>query len=234
MTERFATALSDEVDQMASGAVLPRAPSILRDARRRHRTRMIVTATLAAAATGVAAVAIPALIDRPDQVEQFADGSTAPATPDEQTLHDAFAALSPSLELASITAVQPASLAAGQFGDQDRGQSAGVTGESVDKTVSVTWVVLTPALTAQEADRIARDAAGPRGGAAVSPVVTGAAQDGAVRSLVYRLDDGSFVRIFAWSDNGGLAYLTTGAGATTSDARLAELEATVRLLIGTA
>ncbi len=48
MTERLATALSDEVAQMAAGAVLPPAPSILRDARRRRRTRMIVTAALAA------------------------------------------------------------------------------------------------------------------------------------------------------------------------------------------
>jgi hypothetical protein len=180
-----------------------------------------VPVALAVAAAGVAAVAVPALIDRPDQVEQFADGSTAPAMPDEQRLRDAFAALS--RWHGSRAVRRPGS-----------GQSAGVTGESADKTVSVTWVVLTPALTAQEADRIARDAAGPRGPAAVSPVVTGAAQDGAVGSLVYRLDDGSFVRIFAWSENGGLAYLTTGAGATTSDARLAELEATVRLLIGTA
>jgi hypothetical protein len=230
MSDRLGTLLREQVASMSAPAVMPPAHSITGVARRRRRSRAAAPVVLAAAAAVVAAVGVPAALDRPDRLAEFATPGGTAAQPDEQRLRQAFADLPPDMQITLVMPVQPSSLAAGEFGDVPREQSAGVIGETADKTMSVTWVVLTPALTPQEGERRAREAFGPPGTEALTKVRTGAPQR-PIRSVVYRVGDGSFVAISAWSQDGGFVSLTNGRGATITDTSLADLEDRTRRLL---
>lgn len=124
--------------------------------------------------------------------------------------------------------------AAGEFGSVPRSLVAGLNATSDDAQLSVSWVVVAPALTDREADLLARSVFAADGEAA-RPVATGVDSDvdagSRIGSVAYRFVDGEFVVIWAWSDDGGVVTLTSGRGVSTTDEQVAELERASRALL---
>jgi hypothetical protein len=126
-------------------------------------------------------------------------------TPEEQRLRDAFAGVSPPVTFGPVQVTEAARQAAGSLGSRPRQQAAGLTAVSDDETTSVSWTVVTPALEDEEVRAIAGTIQGGKGTEQGAPVLTGASQGPAVRSVAYRFDRGTFLVIWAWSEDGGVA-----------------------------
>ena len=226
-TSDLATALAAQRAAYRPEYIPPFAQLVARKRRHdRHRYGAAGAALTVAVASG--AVVLPGLFDKPDTAfTSVGEGAQAPE-PDKQRLREAFGSLTPPVTFGSVEVLKAG--AAG-LGDQPRQQAQGLTATTSNRQVSVSWSVLTPALSDAEARAIAGSASGRAGVEHGAPVITGADQTGSVRSVAYRFDGGSLIRIWAWSTDGGVATVTSGAGATTTDEQIAALEQAARTIL---
>lgn len=226
-TSDLAGALAEQRAAYRPEHVPPFSVLVARKRRHDRRRYAAVGAALSVAVAG-AALALPDLLNQPDTARSQVGTGTQAAAPEEQRLREPFSVLTPPVTFGSIDVLKagPAGL-----GDQPRDQAQGLTATSTDAQVSVSWTVLTPALTDTEAVAIAGSVEGGNGVEQGRPLATGADQTGPIRSVAYRFDGGSFIRIWAWSTDGGVATVTSGAGATTTDEQVAALEQAARDLL---
>lgn len=194
------------------------------DRRKRAAAGGVLTLVVAAGL-----VMAPPLLDRQDAVSNRVAGGSEAARPDEQRLRNAFSG-SPT-ETVFFATVTPMKAGAYVLGDRPRQQAEGVLGETADRTVSVSWTVLTPALTEADVLALAGTTTGSRGTEQGQPVASTADQNGAVRSVAHRFGDGSFLTIWAWSTDGGVMTLTCGRGATTTNDQVRAWESAMRDLL---
>jgi hypothetical protein len=227
-TPELAAALAAQRAAFRPDAVPPFSGVIGRRRRRDRRRHIALAGGLALVVATGALAAGPVALDRDEPTrDRVARPATAPQ-PDRQRLQTAFAFLVWSLTVTDI----PAMREAGPIGELPRTHGAGLLAQSADATFSLSWVVLTPAMT--EAGVIAL--AGSTGeGVTLEqgvPVAGATQQEGAVRSAAYRFAaEGSLVRILAWSTDGGFVSLTSGRGATTTDAQVTAWAAAARSLL---
>jgi hypothetical protein len=194
---------------------LPPFHALLERKRRRDRRRHVAVAAAAAVAAitsaGVSAVASD--FRGTDAVEGVVAAGGEAASPDKERLVAALGALTPPV---SLTAVKDMAAGNAGIGDRPHELRRGVIGQTADSTTSVSWAVLRPALTNAEAIAVASSVEG-SDGLEQGQAVGVPARSGPVRAVAYRFGDGSFIRIWAWSEDGGVVTITSGAGATTPD-----------------
>lgn len=216
-TPDLAEALAAQRDAFRPEHVPPFTDLLDRSRRRnRRRQALVVAATLATAAViGGAVVALPTW-SAPDTMDGgIASGQRAPL-PDEELLRTALRELAPPLPL---TAVQRMRTGDAGIGDRPREQLAGVTGQTADSTTSVSWAVVSPALSDAEALAIAGSIEGSAGREQGVPVGL-VDHEGPVKTVSYRFGEGTFVAVWAWSTDGGVVTFTSGDGASVTDAQI--------------
>jgi hypothetical protein len=206
---------------------VPPFTGVLHRKRRRDRRRRAAMGAGLAAVAGVAALsAVPMVADRdaPPR-DRVGATSTAPA-PDRQRVQAAFAELRP-----TVTDIPPLREARPGFGGRPRTHGPGLQAETLDRTFSLSWVVLAPALTDAEGLALVGTMGEGESLEQGVPVALATEHVGAVRSAAFRYDDGSFLRLLAWSTDGGFVSLTSGRGATTTDAQVGAWAASARSLL---
>lgn len=200
--------------------------------RRRDRRRRVAAGSLLAGAVVAVGLAVAPMTAGPDDAarDRVATGPEAAVQPDAQRLREAFAPLAS--DGSFFDSVQTIPAGELELGDRPRRGGEGVVGETPDRTTSVSWSVVTPALTETEVVAMAGSIGGSRGVEQGVPVPSTADQTAALRSVAYRYGDGSFVAIWAWSSDGGVVTLTSGIGATTTDDEIRAWESAARSLLG--
>lgn len=216
-TPELADAVAAQRDAYRPDDLPPFAVLLVRK-RRRDRRRRLLAVTASAAAAAVVAGAVTALPswNQPGSVTGGVGAGERAPQPDEQRLRSALGALTPPVALAQVQQMTPG--AAG-IGDQPRKQLAGFTGETADRTTSVSWAVLSPALTDTEVIAVAGSVEGSKGLELGTPVGR-SDHAGPVKAVAYRFDRGTMIRIWAWSSDGGVVTITSGNGATVTDVQV--------------
>lgn len=208
---------------------IPPFSDLVQRRRRRDRRRKggLVLATLGAvvAVVGLGLV-VPTLGEDKAVQDQVAEGSQT-AQPNEQRLRQAFASLTPPI---TFGAVQEIRAGDSGLGNRPRQQGPGLTAQTSDGSTVVAWSVVSPALTDAEAKAVAGTVEGSGSDQGVL-VDDPNGQPGAIKSVAYRFDNGSFIRIWAWSTDGGVATITSGMGASTTDQQVADWQRVAESLL---
>ena len=227
-TPDLACALDAQRSAYAPDRVPPFAAIV---ARRRQKDRRKWAAVSGAMAVTVAAgvVVLTPLLDRRDTVSGSVAAGAQASQPHAQGLREAFDATVSGA--AFFGSVQATPSGEADFAGRSRRTSEGVSGETADKTTSVSWVVITPALNEVEVLSMASTVVGNKGVEQGRPVPSDADQSGPVRSVAFRFGDGSFLGVRAWSADGGYVSLTSGDGAATPDDQIRAWEAAMRGLL---
>lgn len=227
MNDPIGVQLRQQVDDLTRDIVLPPATAVTRTGRRRRAQRRAGGAGLVVALLVLAGVVVGA--ERPpDEARGPAAPDSAAAQPDEQRLREVLASLAPAVRVTSVEQLPPGPLDLGRGGPLRR-QLSGISTTSTDSRLSLSWSVLAPALSAAEAEALAREGSG-----TLIAVPEAQAVSGDIRSLGYVTDDAfPLARVVAWSGDGGLVLVTAGLDPreATVSARTAALAAAARALL---
>lgn len=226
----LAGALAAQRSAYAPDHVPPFAGLVARRRRKDRRQWAVAAGAMAVTVAAGAAVLTP-LLDRRDTASGTVAAGREASTPDAQRLRDAFDANASGIPFFGSVQTTPS----GEYdvAGRSRQQAEGVQGETADKTTSVTWTVVTPALSDLEVLSMASTVEGNKGVEQGKRVPSDADQSGPVKSVAFRFGDGSFLGVRAWSSDGGYLALTSGNGAAVTDNQIRAWEAAMRGLLVT-